>query len=423
MLEAFIIIVLLVFAGSAIAAAFVYRRFPIHKIYRSKLHLESAFDSIDDPVAVIGSDYAIKRANKAYAAFVDKPISSMAGHACYTLLRERKEPCVDCRMNDTLASNSRAYIGSSPHPRRGGGLISLTFFPFYDKAGDKKVVSVVEHLRDTTELEQLRANLERKNRLLEQTTEELTDAQATLYQEIDLARQVQQNIFPKTIPTLPGLRIAVTYHPIEAIGGDFYDFIPLSENRLGIFIGDASGHGLPAAFVSTLAKMSLYYYSKSNLPPGELLTRMNADLARNIRTGHYLTCCYGIFDAATNRLTFARAGHPKPLRVSADGSVELLKVPGTLLGILDDYQFSQQTCQCRYGDRLYLFTDGVFVVTSHQGITRQAFDETQFHEIVKKHNHLPFSDVIPAINEELSHFTYEDDYTLIALEVTGDGHP
>jgi serine phosphatase RsbU (regulator of sigma subunit) len=296
----------------------------------------------------------------------------------------------------------------------------MTFFPFYEKKTAHQAVSVVEHLRDTTELEQLRANLERKNRLLEQITEELTDAQSTLYQEIDLARQVQQNIFPKSIPTAAGLKIAVAYHPIESIGGDIYDFVPLSDTRIGIFIGDASGHGLPAAFVSTLAKMSLYYYSKSNLPPAELLTRMNADLVRNIRTGHYLTCCYGIFDSTTNRFTFARAGHPKPLVIHSDGSAEVLKSPGTLLGIIDDYVFSQQTFQCRFGDRIYLFTDGVFVVSTNPGVSRHAFDETNFHEIVKRVNPLPFGEIIPAINEELSHFTYEDDYTLIVIEVTGD---
>jgi sigma-B regulation protein RsbU (phosphoserine phosphatase) len=423
MVAVILIIVLCVVAGSAAVAALVYRRFPVHKIYRSKIHLESSFDSIDDPVAVVNDQFRVVRANRAYATFVDRPITALHDQHCYALLRGRDEPCADCRLTETLESKRRQYVSQSPHPRKGGGSISLTFFPFWTRKGTTATPSIVEHVRDTTELEQLKANLERKNRLLEQTTEELTDAQATLYQEIDLARQVQQNIFPKTIPPMPGIRIALTYHPIESIGGDFYDFIPLSETRLGIFIGDASGHGLPAAFVSTLAKMSLYYCAKNDLQPADLLTAMNLDLARNIRTGHYLTCFYGIFDTATNLLTFARAGHPKPLVIGADGATEVLKSPGTLLGILESYRFQQETYQCRLGDRLYLFTDGVFVATIDKGVPQQAFDANRFHEIVGKHNHLPYSEVIPAISEELSHFVYEDDYTLIVIEVTGDGHP
>jgi serine phosphatase RsbU (regulator of sigma subunit) len=418
-------VLLCILGGLAVlgsAALLLYRRFPVHKIYKSKIHLESTFDSIDDPVAIVSGDYRIERANRSYARLVSRPITRVIGNRCHELLRKRPVPCDDCRLKESLEQQTRQYVPHSPHPHgQQAGVMAFTFFPFVKKGELPSSHACVEHIRDITELERAKTALEKKSVILEKMTEELSEAQAILYREIELARQVQQNIFPKSLPEIPGLCIAVSYQPVESIGGDMYDVVPFSQTRAGIFIADASGHGLPAAFMSTIAKMSLYYHTRTELAPAEVLCRMNRDIVTNIQTGHYLTCFYGLFDTQTNQLRYTRAAHPKPIVIRKDGEMLLLQCAGTLLGVLDEYQFQEQTFQCRAGDRIYLFTDGVYVVTVQKGVTKLAFDDKRFQEIVQAHNNLPFEKVIPAIREELSHFTYEDDYTLMVIEVTGKG--
>ncbi len=392
-----------------------YGRFPFHAIYRSKTHLEQAFDSFDDPEAVIDRNYTIRRANRAYASLVGKPYASIVGSCCYRMLRDRDTPCEDCLMPHTVEQHTRHMVERSPHPRDPqDATISLTFFPFESPRG---APAVLEHIRDTTELEKLRVHLERKNALLQQTAEELRRAQAALYNEIDLAREVQESILPKSMPEVEGLRIDVTYQPIETVGGDMYDFVAFSPKRLGIFIGDASGHGLPAAFVSTMAKMSLYHRTREELKPAALMYLVNEDIINNVQTNHYLTCFWAIYDNTKRELWFTRAGHPKPIVVRANGDVLELDAPGTLVGILDNAQFSENTFRCEPGDRIFLFTDGVYMSTVAGGVQRPALASESLQELLRSCTSLPFGQVIPTISQELSKYDREDDYTILVLEV------
>ncbi|MBD3240099.1 MAG: SpoIIE family protein phosphatase [Chitinivibrionales bacterium] len=394
---------------------FVYGRFPFHAIYRSKAHLEQAFDSFDDPEAVIDRNYTIRRANRAYASLVGKPYATIVGSCCHKLLRDRDTPCEDCLMPQTVDKHKRHMVERSPHPANPqDATISLTFFPFESPRG---VPAVLEHIRDTTELEDLRVRLERKNALLQQTAEELRQAQAAIYTEIDLAREVQESILPKSMPQVEGLRIDVSYQPIETVGGDMYDFVPFSSKRLGIFIGDASGHGLPAAFVSTMAKMSLYHRTRQELEPGRLMQLVNEDIINNVQTNHYLTCFWSIFDNTKRELWFTRAGHPKPIVVRADGEVLELDAPGTLVGMLDNVQFNENTFRCRTGDRIFLFTDGVYMSTMADGVQRPALTSASLQELLRSCTSQPFGQVIPTISQELSKYDREDDYTILVLEV------
>jgi serine phosphatase RsbU (regulator of sigma subunit) len=401
-----------------VALVLLYRMFPVLLIYRSKAQLESAFDSFDDPLTVIDSRYTILRANRAYATLVARPFQEILGGACYAVLRGRTSPCDDCLMRETLRDQARNVIERSAHPARGDdAAISFTFFPF---SGSATKPAVVEHIRDISELEKLRDRLARKNDQLEKTAADLQEAQSALFQEIDMAREVQECILPKTLATVEGLRLAVAYQPVETVGGDIYDAVRFSDTRLGVFIGDAAGHGLPAAFVSTMAKMSLYHHTRQEAEPHLVLERINRDVLDNIKTSHYLTCFWCIFDATAATLTFSRAGHPKPIVVRPGGEVVELDAPGTLLGILENVVYTQSTFQCRKGDRIYLFTDGVYMSAVREGVARPAFGNDHFRQALVACAATPFDDIIPALRQVLSAYQREDDYTLLVMEVTKD---
>jgi sigma-B regulation protein RsbU (phosphoserine phosphatase) len=411
---------LITLCGFVALAVVLHRRFPFAAIYRSKWHLQAAFDSFNDPLAIINQDYTIERVNHAYTLLVDRPYEQLIGKCCYTVLRKRAHPCSDCRLAETILKQSRTQIEASPHPidHSADAAISLVFFPFNPvKANSRARASVVEHIHDQSPLQRVKRQLEKKNRDLRTLTARLQAAQEQFNEELALAREVQQSILPTTIPQPAGIQIMVAYKPITEVGGDLYDFIPFSESRLGIFIGDASGHGLSAALVSMLSKMSLYNHTRTEPLPQELLSELNADLIRHIHTGHYLTCFWAVLDSTTLEMDIARGGHPKPVVVRANGTVVELGGEGTLVGILQEAVYESMKFTCQPGDRIYLFTDGIYMTEITHGRKQTAFNKERFCTMLRECSNLPFNLVIPTIRKRLSQYTCEDDYTLILIEI------
>ncbi|MDO5576337.1 MAG: PP2C family protein-serine/threonine phosphatase, partial [Fibrobacter sp.] len=323
--------------------------------------------------------------------------------------------CIDCKLTETLNANNLSVIEKSPHPQ-GKGSLSMSFSPC-SFTKETTCQHIVEHIRDITELEELKISLEKKNESLAKTTSVLKKAQQDIRDELRLARLIQQDILPKEAPSVNGLKLAVTYHPITDVGGDIYDFIQFSPDRIGIFIGDASGHGLSAAMVGTISKMSLYYNTKKEMPVNELLDKMNQDLLDNIHTGHYLTCFWGIFDLKNNTFTYSKAGHPAPVLITKEGSIKQLNTVGTFLGLIAGIEFEMSTVSFNNGDRIFLFTDGIYEALDSQTRT-DILGYDSFIEILSKCNCLPFNKLLSSIQKQLQDLIYDDDYTLIAIETT-----
>jgi sigma-B regulation protein RsbU (phosphoserine phosphatase) len=405
--------VIALFLGVAIV---VYTKYPLHLIYKSKIGLQEMIDGIDEPLAVISSHYIIKRANKSYASVVKQNFSEIIGTKCYTTLRQRTSPCNDCLLNQSLATKESQITEFSEHPTK-NGIISITFSPF-TLSLERDEPSIIEHIRDITLLEKLKDDLQKKNRSLAKTMKNLKIAQGNIKDELRLARLIQQGILPKSAPEMEGLEISVLYHPVTDVGGDLYDFIKFSHHRMGIFIGDASGHGLAAAFVGTISKMSLYNHSKEEMPVDQLLANINNDLINNIHTGHYITCIWGIIDIEEKTFTFCRAGHPIPVLIKKDGTVIELRTNGTFIGLIPETTFEKKTISYEKGDRIYLFTDGIYEVIDTRDNHNEMLGYEQFISMLKNHNSLSFVKAFSSINNQLSKLSYDDDYTFIAIEMT-----
>lgn len=375
-------------------------------------------DGIEDPLVVITDEYVIKRTNKAYISLISKDFSDTIGQKCYTLLRKRITPCDDCLMKKSLESRSVQKIERTEHPC-GSGSVSISFSPIRFTI-DNERSCIIEHIRDISILEELKNVLETKNHTLAGTMKNLKAAQQSIREELRLARLIQQSILPKDIPSISGLKIYLTYHPITDVGGDIYDFINFSPTRIGVFVGDASGHGLAAAFVATISKMSLYNHSKNEMPVCDLLNCINNDLLNNIHTGHYLTCFWGIFDLEKNNLTFSRAGHPIPVLIKKNGTVIPLKTAGTFIGLINDTKFEQQEVSFEKGDRFYIFTDGIYEVLESNSNNDNLLGYDRFVQMLLECKDQPFGKVLSTIQTKLKNYTYEDDYTLIALESTAN---
>ncbi|MEQ9364000.1 MAG: SpoIIE family protein phosphatase, partial [Leptospirales bacterium] len=188
-----------------------------------------------------------------------------------------------------------------------------------------------------------------------------------LHLELDTARGIQQNLIPVAPPEVPGLRIAARYRAMQIVGGDFYDFrTNLPENaeevggQVGVLLADVSGHGIPAALIVSMVKLAFWYQKHELPPPGTLFDRMN-DLLRDNISGEFVTGCYAHIDLDRMVLTTSNAGHP-PLMLWKRASGELLELRpnGRLLGLMPDAQFDVQSVPVEQGDRVILYTDGVY---------------------------------------------------------------
>ncbi|MGI6375528.1 MAG: SpoIIE family protein phosphatase [Anaerolineae bacterium] len=178
--------------------------------------------------------------------------------------------------------------------------------------------------------------------------------------EMELARDIQVSFMPEALPRVPGWDVAVTWRAARGVGGDFYDFIELDENRLGIVIADVSDKGVAAALYMALSRTVMRSTALEGYSAARTLQRTNALLLPESRSGMFVTMFYGILDVRSGLLRYARAGHNPPLLMrGSDLAVETLLSPGIVLGVVDDPDIEQRTTVLYPGDVLLLYTDGV----------------------------------------------------------------
>ena len=187
----------------------------------------------------------------------------------------------------------------------------------------------------------------------------------TLDEEMQLASRLQRDFLPRRMPEIGAARFSVLYRPVSFVSGDIYDVTRLDETRVGFYIADAVGHGLPAALLTMFIKKALQTKrilgnTYEIIPPDQSLSGLNDDIcAQELSTCTFCTAVYCVLDTETLTLTYARAGHPAPVLVGRDGSLESLQAEGCLLGVFEDAQFEARQVTLEPGDRVVLYTDGV----------------------------------------------------------------
>ncbi len=187
---------------------------------------------------------------------------------------------------------------------------------------------------------------------------------ARMQEELQLAAQVQREFLPREFPSVGDFAVDVFWRPASYVSGDIYDVARLDERHLGVFIADAVGHGVPAALLTMVICRGLPSKDVGGgtyriVPPSEALARINADMiAHQGRTTRFATAAYAVIDTATGHVRFASAGHPAPVLMRADGTLETVEAEGGLLGVFEGEEYAERTFELRPGDRLLLHSDG-----------------------------------------------------------------
>jgi sigma-B regulation protein RsbU (phosphoserine phosphatase) len=183
--------------------------------------------------------------------------------------------------------------------------------------------------------------------------------ESRLSHEISIAAEILQGLIPTTAPVYPGLQVFGRSRMAESVGGDVFDFIPYPENQFGLSIADAKGRGLPAALLAVAHRAMLHALVSVELRLRATFGRISELLARAVPSENFVTAFYGIVDISERRMVYANAGHPPPLVVRKDGTIDRLSVTGPALGFPHIAPMREGYATFDRGEGLVLYTDGV----------------------------------------------------------------
>jgi serine phosphatase RsbU (regulator of sigma subunit) len=220
-------------------------------------------------------------------------------------------------------------------------------------------------------------------------------------QELEVARSIQQASLPEEVPILEGWEIAPFYQPAREVGGDFYDFHLLSEGRLGVVVGDATGKGVPAALVmsTTLGMLRLAAQSYSS-SPGEMLQRVNEALFPYMPANMFVTCFYAVLDPESGLLRYANAGHDLPYLHHHDGEANELRARGMPLGLMSSMGYEEKELVLKAGEAALFYSDGLVEAHDAQG---EMFGFPRLRALIAEHGE----------EQALGNFLLEELYTFV----------
>ena len=270
------------------------------------------------------------------------------------------------------------------------------------------------------------ADLREKNRQLQQALDELKAAQAQivdkerLERELEVARDIQISILPRELPEDPSWEFGVHFSSMEAVGGDFYDVIHLGNGKIGVAMGDVSGHGVPAALFMSLTATLLRAEAKRSDSPGDVLRAVNSQLLETSDSGMFVTVLYGILDSSTNSFEYARAGHSTPLlAVPGEPPVQLEDGLGQLLGVFENVVLDEVTIPLESDSVMVIYTDGV---TEAANDRKDFFGEEGLLQAIESSDEMQPDALLRRIWEAVQAFqgdaSNEDDITLLAIQAS-----
>ena len=236
--------------------------------------------------------------------------------------------------------------------------------------------------------------------------------------ELKMAHDIQQSFLPDAIPDLPGFELAAQNIPAKEVGGDFYDFIPISEGKIGLTIADVSGKGVPAALFMALSRTIVRAKATRSSGVSEVIRDANSLIMADAKSGMFVTLFYAVLDLSERTLTYVRAGHNPPVIFKAKTRTLMrLDAKGIALGAIADIELEERKIILDGGDIVVFYTDGV---TEAINKSMEQFGEERLITTIKVNHELSANDMIEKIKGEVLAFCGDepqfDDITLMVLK-------
>jgi phosphoserine phosphatase RsbU/P len=281
-------------------------------------------------------------------------------------------------------------------------------------------------VRSDDQLGALAASFNQMTEYVQHLVKELVQKER-LDRELEIAKEVQEQLFPERAPEMSHMDIAGICLPARVVSGDYYDFLPLGKNELGLAVGDICGKGISAALLmanlqATLRSNVINLWRNNNSLNGkrtvaEIVRNLNNQIFSYTSANKFATFFYAVYNDSQKTLTYCNAGHNPPLYFRGD-SVERLRSGGMVVGVFADSQYDQETIDLNIGDLLLAYTDGIVESINEYG---EEFGEERLVQLVRKNRHLDANAIKTAIVDDVISWTFaeerDDDMTLIVAKM------
>ncbi len=238
-------------------------------------------------------------------------------------------------------------------------------------------------------------------------------------EDLEAARTVQMALLPSSLPEGHGVKLGSRYLPMERVGGDFFDAVLLDQgHKLGVLVADVCGHGIAAALITAMTKITFRNACFSTADPAAVLELMNRTLMPNIKNG-YVTAFYAVYDSDSHRVAYASGGHP-PLLLHRRATDEIVQLQpqATFLGFFDKVRFQSEDVEVQAGDRVFFYTDGLYESRSPD---EGSYGLERLSALIRKHGRAEIQAVVDEVIEDVLGFLGSrprgDDITLVGMDI------
>jgi sigma-B regulation protein RsbU (phosphoserine phosphatase) len=245
----------------------------------------------------------------------------------------------------------------------------------------------------------------------------VAENESRLGREMKIAREIQHQLMPDEVPSIPPLEMAVLFKPVAQLGGDLYDWIAFDDGRLAIVIGDVAGKGAPAALYGALSSGVIRTRAGRKYPPGQMLELVNKTLYQRPIEGQYVAVTYAIYDPTTRSISLSNSGLPYPLLVRA-GQPTFLDLGGIPLGLFPESHYEETALQLLSGDILVFYSDGVVEMRNDAG---EEFGLKRLADTVGANHEKNPQEIVKAVSAALADFIGrvrpQDDRTMVVVKM------
>lgn len=260
--------------------------------------------------------------------------------------------------------------------------------------------------------------LKSKNRELELLNRKIQQRNVEIENELDIAGNLQQCLFPVEFPDMDDFTFELRYQPVEKISGDFFDFLFFDKNHFALIFADVSGHGVPAALYSAMVKTGISTIGSPETSPAEFMMQLNLFLIGSQKTMsyNYATVFYALFDLEKGTIQYCNAGLPSPAHIREKQEMQLLETTGPFVGIFETSEYFQKEVQIQRGDSILFFTDGAFECPDRRD---RVMGQQQFTDKIREYSHLNIHDLVTTMYDVIQQYCgpdrFVDDVTILGV--------